>query len=399
MNRVRIRLASDDSAWLEDRARLLGPVEDIIVTAGVRPGELSLCGTPAVVLVDGGPSLTPALDTIAAQTRLFPATACVLLLRQGWDLAENFPRAALAGARVVLPWDCELPELAEGLYKAADCVAAALGGQADPGPAATDRVISVLGTKGGVGKTMVAVNLAATLALRGLRTALLDLHFDWGNAGVWLRGAPPRPFSELLTEVARLDADLLVSFMSRHSSGAFVLPAPPKPEMAEFVHQEHAQAILRAARDGFEAVVVDTPPGFPEPAFPALELADHILLLTTPDVASLRNARGALGVLDLVQIGRAKTHVVLNRANRSHGVRRADVEATLGLPVWAALPADDGVAVRAANQGLSLPEAAPGARLTRALSVLARQLVPEAPGAGRARRPVAARARGMTQTG
>jgi Flp pilus assembly CpaE family ATPase len=83
-------------------------------------------------------------------------------------------------------------------------------------------------------------------------------------------------------------------------------------------------------------------------------------------------------VLDLVQIGRAKTHVVLNRANRgSGGVRRTDVEATLGLPVWAVLPNDDAVAVRAANQGLTIAQTAPGSRLGRALALLARQLVPE----------------------
>ena len=376
MDRVRIRLASDDSTWLEERARQLGPVEDIVVTAAVRPAELSLSPQPPVALVDGGSDLTGALDTIATQTRLFPGSACVLLLQRGWALATAFPRAALVGARVVLPHDCTLAELAEGIYKAADSVAA--GGQPDPGPAAADRMITVFATKGGTGRTMVAVGVAAALAARGLRTALLDLHLDWGNAGVWLRGTPTRPFSELLSEARRMDADLLQSFMARHGSGVYVLPAPPKPEMAEFVHAEHVSAIVRAARDGFEAVVVDTPPAFPDTVFPALESADHILLLTTPDVASLRNARAALGVLDLVQIGRAKTHVVLNRANRgSGGVRRTDVEATLGLPVWAVLPNDDAVAVRAANQGLTIAQTAPGSRLGRALALLARQLVPE----------------------
>lgn len=389
---MRIRLASEDSAWLEEHARQLGPVEDIVVTAAVRPAELSLSPNPPVVLIDGGADLTAALDAIATQTRLFPGSACVLLLRQGWELPAGFPRAALAGARVVLPHDCELPELAEGIYKAADCVAAA--GQADSGPAAADRMITVFGTKGGTGRTLVAVGVAAALAARGLRTALLDLHFDWGTAGVWLRGSPARPFSELLSEAGRLDADLLQGFMARHGSGVYVLPAPPKPEMAEFVHADHVQAIVRAAREGFEAVVVDTPPAFPDTVFPALETADHILLLTTPDVASLRNARAALGVLDLVQIGRAKTHVVLNRANRSHGVRRADVEATLGLPVWAALPHDDAVAVRAANQGLTIAQSAPASRLGRALALLARQLVPEGP--GRRRKVDAVRAQGGT---
>ena len=378
MERVHVRLVSDDPAWCQGRARALAPVADIVVTASVRLVALAAPSeAPAVVVVDGAGNLDLALEGISRQTRAGQGSAYVLALGAGAEAAGVYPRAALAGVRVVLPPGCELPELAEGIYRAADCLGAAAGPASGTQGPGSDRVIALFGAKGGTGKTTLAVNLAVVLARRGLRTALLDLHFDWGTVAVHLRGAPPRPFTELLSEVGRLDADLLQSFMTRHPTGVHVLPAPPKPEMAEFVNPAHVSAILAAARDGFDAVIADTPPGFPATIFPALEAADHILAVTTPDVPALRNMRAALGVVDLLQLGRAKMHLVLNRANQALGVRRADVEATLGLPVWAVLPGDEATVVRAANEGLPPVEAAPGSRYARAVVGLARQLVPE----------------------
>lgn len=388
MQRVHVRLVSDDAGWCAERARQLAPVADIVVTASVRLGALTSSpdAPGTVVLVEAGMALDRALEALTRQTRSSPAAAYVLAVPA--DPASAYPRASLAGVRVVLRSDCELPELAEGIYRAADCVAglAASAGH----PASRDGVIVVFGTKGGSGKTTLAVNLAAAFARRGLRTALLDLHLDWGTASVHLRGAPPRPFTELLPEVGRLDADLLQSFMARHPSGVSVLPAPPKPEMAEFVTAAHVAAIVAAARDGFDAVVADTPPGFPATLFPALEAADHLLAVTTPEVAALRNMRAGLAVLELLQLPRAKVHLVLNRATATLGVRRADVEATLGLPVWAALPSDAATVGRAGNEGLLVVTAAQGSRYGRAVTALARQLRPETgerPGAPAVLRP------------
>ncbi len=395
MERVQVRIASDDGAWLEALRRRLAPIEDIVVLGGGPLGQLGAGPAAAVVLVDGGPAPDTALDAVGAQVRAGQSAIFVLLVRADHDLAALYPRAALAGVRIVLPESCELPELAEGIYKAADCLAAAAPARATNG-GGPDRIFTVFGTKGGVGRTTLAVNLAAAFAARGLRTALLDLDFAWGNAVVHLRGTPPRPFGELLAETKNLDGDLLQSFMVRHASGVHVLPAAPRPEMAEFVHAEQVQAVVATAREAFDAVVVDTPVGFPETAFPALESADHVLLVTVPEVPALRNTRAAVGVLEMLQLGRAKTHIVLNRATRSHGVRRADVEATLGTPIWAALPADEAAAARSGNQGMPTVTLFPSARLSRAVTAMARRLLPEGHGRVRpAHRPPlrAARAR------
>jgi pilus assembly protein CpaE len=377
VERVRLRLVSDDAAWCEELGRALGPVEDILIAEAIGLRELVPGLAAAVVLVDAGADLDAALEAVAAATRSEHGCAYILALRPGMDPEAAYPRAALAGVRLVLPAGCELPELTEGIYRTSDFVQPSEPEGADAaGAGGTDRVVTVFGTKGGVGRTTLAVNLAVALAARGLRTALLDLHLDWGNAAMYLRGSPPRPYGELLAEARRLDAELLQSFMIKHRTGVHLLAAPPKPEMAEFVSAEHVGAIVARAREGFDRVVVDTPPGFADTVFPALEGADHLLLVTTPDVPALRNARTALAVLDMLQVGRARTRLVVNRASAAYGVRRSDVEATLGLPVWSALPTDGPAVIRSANEGLPVVQAIPHSRFARAVAALARQLAP-----------------------
>ncbi len=367
--RVQVRLLSTDQDWIAEYARQLTPVEDIYV-AGIGAPETDAPVSPAVWLIDGGqdPAVTPMAELVRRQ----PASVFVLVLRRG--TAEAFyPRAALAGMRMVVPGGADLPQLCEAIYRAAAHL-----GPADPGVSegASAQVLAVFGTKGGVGRTTVAVNLACLVAARGWRTALIDLHLDFGNVGVHLRVQAPRPYRDLLAEARHLDPDLLQSFMAPRGPHLWVLPAPSKPEVAEFVRPEHVRAVLHAARETFDFVFLDTPPGFPETLLPALEETDHLLVLTTPDVPTLRNTRAGLGALELLQLGRAKPHLVLNRANRTAGVRRGDVETTLELPVWAELPADPAALV-AANAGQAVSEGAPGSRLGRALQALSRLVAPE----------------------
>lgn len=383
MERVQVRLLSGDPDWSAEFVRQLAPVEDIYVAGAWAAAGAPAATTPAVWLVDGGADTEGALAAASACVRRDPASVFVLALRAG-SAEAIYPRAALAGMRLVVPAGADLPQLCAAIYQAS-----AQLGAADPalGGPQVGQVHTLFGPKGGVGRSTVAVNLAAWTAARGRRTALIDLHLDFGHAGLLLRAAAPRPYRDLLGEARHLDPELLQSFMAQHGANLWVLPAPTKPEMAEFVRPEHVGAVLEAARAAFDLVFLDTPAAFPETLLPALEETDHLLVLTTPDVPTLRNTRAGLAALDLLQVGRAKRHLVLNRANRGAGVRRGDVEATLELPVWAELP-EDPAALVAANEGVPVVASAPGSRLSRALGTLGRLLLPSprAPASRRARR-------------
>lgn len=394
MNAVQVRLVSGDAAWLQERAGQLTPVDDIVIAARHQLADLTepdAVPAPAVLVVDAGTSPT---ETIAALSPLTsagrPACAIVLLLRPGDEPAQLYPHAALHGVRVVLPASCALPDLAEAIYSASAYIPSPRASEARYGADAA-RLLVVFGTKGGSGRTTLAVNLGVHFAARGLRSALIDLHLDWGNVGAHTRVNAPRSFSDLIAESGRLDPDLLLSFMGQHASGLRVLPAPPKPEMAEFVTPAHVETMLRVARQSFDAVVVDTPAGFPETLQPALEAGDHILVLTQPEVPALRNTRAALRILEMLQVPRTKLHLVLAQAGRGKSIRQADVEATLGMPVWATLPADEAPATRAAAEGIPVVTLAPASRLSRAIDGIGRLLVPAAQISGARNRQAATR--------
>ncbi len=105
------------------------------------------------------------------------------------------------------------------------------------------RVLSVFGTKGGSGKTMLAVNIACQLAASKLRVALVDLDLQFGDVGIFLDIARADSIADVVQENA-LEYKALKSYLHAHSSGVFTLCAPQSPELAETVLGEHVSAIV-----------------------------------------------------------------------------------------------------------------------------------------------------------
>ncbi len=238
-------------------------------------------------------------------------------------------------------------------------------GAAEPKPAA---VWAVCGAQGGVGRTTLATNLAVALSRRGRRTALLDLNAGLGVAHVFLDLQPRRPVSELLSDLPRLDGDLLEEYMPRHDSGVRLLPAPLGADLGGFVTAEHVDRIVTVARERFEDLVLDLPAGFPAFAEPALRRATALLVVAAPDLAGLSAAQLALAGAAGGPADRARTRLVLRHAERRHGLTAKDVEAALRTPVWAHLPWDGRATTPALNRGVPSVLARPRSRYAAAVA-------------------------------
>ena len=136
------------------------------------------------------------------------------------------------------------------------------------------QVYTVFSTKGGVGKTFVSINLAASLAKNSeKRVVLLDLDLDFGNAALALNLYPKFTITDVIDDIRHMDSDLIESYLTPHESGIKVLPANLQPAMNDFINAEHIRVILESLRESFDYVVVDMPGRFVETIMPALALA------------------------------------------------------------------------------------------------------------------------------
>lgn len=282
----------------------------------VRRGRAAFPGSPVVVLCQGTPN--------GFMGKAFAAGA--------EDVLEIVPgistgaATSLALAKAVARRDSEVATVTDG------------------------RIITVLGPKGGTGKTLVSTNLAVALSAQGQRAVAVDLDLQFGDVGLAMGLRPERTLHDLALAGGRLDATKLEGFLAEHpASGAAALLAPVRPDQAPSVTPEHVREILRVLRATVPFVVVDTPPAFTQETIAALDESTDVCLVAMLDAPSLKNAKIALETLAMMDV-QAPIRLVLNRSDTNVGISHADVVRILGRSPDVLLPSSRDV-VRSVNAG------------------------------------------------
>ncbi|MBG0833276.1 AAA family ATPase [Planomonospora sp. ID67723] len=378
-------------------AALLGQAGHAVRTAADPVGLAAiLAENPGEPLVVFGPGAAPAeAAAFAAEQRLRgPATGVVLLRADaGADLLREALRAGIREVAdphdpvAVLEACGRSLELSQRLaYGGAppDLSPGPYGGREAPG-GQPGRIVTVLATKGGCGKTTVATNLAVALAAGGRhRVLLVDLDVEFGDVAIALQLTPERGLADAVAMADRLDETGLRSLLTPYRPGLDTLLAPVRPTDGEQVGGPLVGEVLRLARDMFDYVVVDTPPHFSDPALAALDVTDHFLVLAAPDVLTLKNTRIALETLELLGHPAERRIVTLNRSGSPVGLTPQDVERVLRVPPHAHIPSSADVPL-SLNRGVPLTADDPAHPVSRAISEIASRYLHAVP-AERSRR-------------
>lgn len=216
------------------------------------------------------------------------------------------------------------------------------------------RAIALFGAKGGVGTTVLATNLAVAIhRLTRQRTLLLDLDVELGETAFLLGIEPKFSVLDLLRNFHRVDTGLLASFVQHHDSGIEVLAAPAQPADVDTVNGDRLRQALDLLREHYEWIVIDKPKGFHSAFNCVIEDSTEAYLLTTPDIASLRNITRAMPLLSKLRGSRQKTPIrlVANRCESDQVVSLRDIERTVGLEVFHSLRNDFAPIVESINLG------------------------------------------------
>lgn len=303
-----------------------------------------------------------------------------VLLIKGTQSKANARDILASGASDIIPFDVSTQYLTDIIYSTHK---ANLNRQQAIIDAKTNqfhqegKIFTVFSTKGGSGKTFVATNLAVALAKEpDKRVVLVDFDLDYGGASLALNLKPTTSIGNAIEDISHLDSDLMESYLISHSSGLKVLPSDGEPRADDFVNAEQIGIILQTLRQTFDYIVIDMPNRFVENLNPAFGLATTVLLVTTPEVLNLKNARSALIVFKELNYPTNKIKVVLNKTSNG-GINRKDVEATLEHDVSIEIPEDVKRVRKSQNEGVPYIMTYPRSPIARSVNLTMNMIVPQ----------------------
>jgi pilus assembly protein CpaE len=233
-------------------------------------------------------------------------------------------------------------------------------------------LITVLGPKGGTGKTVTACNLAVALADGGLRPVIVDIDLQFGDVGLALGLTPEKTIYDLIVAGGSLDTEKLAGFVMKHRSGASALLAPIRPDQAAVVTTSFLRDLFETLRRSYDFVIVDTPPAFSPEVITAIDSSSHLCLVGMLDALSLKDTKIGLETLEQMGCPPDEITLVLNRADTSVGISMSDVQALLHRGPDVLVPSDRSIP-RALTSGLTIFEAEPRSGAGRAYASLAKR--------------------------
>jgi pilus assembly protein CpaE len=253
---------------------------------------------------------------------------------------------------------------------AANAVKAEIAAEAAAAQAAADapvgRLHTVFSTKGGVGKSLVATNIAVAMADAGSRVCLVDLDVNSGDVAIMLQLNPTRTINDLAGFQGVVDDGAVDSVLTRYSDNLSIVAAPIRLDSPEQATAEDIGKLLDALKYRFDAVVVDTSGVFDDQALTALDRSDTIILVGTLDIPALKGLKLATNTLDLLNFGKDSWRFVLNRADGRVGLSVDEYESTLGLKAALTLVSANEV-LNAVNRGEPLVRAYSGHQNSKGL--------------------------------
>jgi pilus assembly protein CpaE len=341
---LRVIIVEDSLITVRAVRQMLDAQPDMTVVHVARTGQdgvrRALELRPDVVLMD---IHLPDIDGIQAAWLIAsksPDTSIIMLTSE--ERTDYMQRAMMAGAQAYLLKPVRDPVELSNTIRAARrrslerqaALSAAPGvvpATAPLAPPALGRRIALFSPKGGQGKNPLAVNLAVMLrVLTEKPVVLVDADLRFGDANVLLDLPHERSVVDILPHMDQLDSHIVDQVLVQHRSGVAVLTRPERPELADTITATHVGQLLTVLPRVFDYVVVDCELSYDEKSLAVLDRADTILLIITPSLGAVRNARHFLQLADTLGYARSKIDVIINRANSQVGLMVKDIESSLG---------------------------------------------------------------------
>ena len=394
MQKISVLIVDDIPETRENLQKLLYFEPDIEIVGTAENGKKAIDQAtrlqPDIVLMDIN---MPDMDGITASqeiVRLAPASQIIMMSVQ--SEADYLRRSMLAGAVDFLTKPFTSEELSSSIHRVYE-----MGAKRHvPAPARHETeggVPTVAGTgayqsspegkllliyspKGGTGCSTLAANLAIAMAqTTSNKVALVDASLQFGDTDVLLNLQSTQTIIDATKRIDELDSDLLSVLMSTHPSGIKVLAAPSSPVDSDTISPEAYKKVLGRLQQAFDYVVLDTWSYLDDTVLAAIDLAERILIVMTPEISCIKSTKQFFEIAEALEFPLDRVDLILNKVYPRDGIRAEQIENSMKHKISAQFEFEPQATRQAVNQGQPVIAAQPNHPLSQGFLHLAQQEV------------------------
>ncbi len=345
-----VMIIDENAAFRQEVQSMLMPARLAVIADcgyGVEAASLAEETKPDLIICSVDDPIARAIQTIEGVRSILPDTP-IIAYSSSTDISV-VRQVMHAGVRDLLAQPLKAGELLAAIEHVMSGVelGTMVGQHNEARPAqktSAGTVLTVFGAKGGIGKTTIAVNVAAAIARNTDNSVLvIDLDTRFGDVAIMLDIEPRFTVAQLAATATTLERETFKAALVKHDSGVHVLPSPKHPNEWRNVEAADIKELVRFAARMFDYVILDTPGAFNDIVGTALEAATQVLVVTSVDMASIKDTSFVLDLLESESFPKERLMLVVNHANGANTIRAADIARVLRHEVFWEIPHDSEV--------------------------------------------------------
>jgi pilus assembly protein CpaE len=396
---IKVLIVDDIASTLDNLQKLLSFEADIQVVGTAVNGKEGVEQVkkvaPDIVLMDVNMPIMDGIQATETLAQEAPNSPVIIMSVQGER--DYLRRAMQSGAREFLIKPFSGDELIASIrrvyqleQKKESFLAKTTAATAAPGAPAADgealrkgehgQVLFFYSGKGGVGKSLIAANLAVSMANETkAKVALVDLDLQFGDIGVLLNLDHSQGITDLIENIDHMDPDFIREIMVDGPGGIKVLLTPISPELADLVTVDHIRRIFGELRKMFDYIIVDSSAHLGEINLEVLDHADKVVVVTSLSIPAIKNTKLALKIFDSLSISPDRVVLLLNKSDAHSEFNKESVEANLRFPIAGQIPNDAKLVINSINRGNPFVSTHPESEISQRIRELVVKVMPTTP--------------------